>query len=155
MAEARAVRSSSDLPSGYHSATRSPPGWNVSRLGSPPAYAIVYASTLPSYSAVNATVLPSGERLGNTTRPSCVVRRCARPRQRPQVAGVHEHDVIALDVGHSHEPALRECGGGPGRQGLNREEEQGGDGGVKSARGHGRLLKGADVGGGFEDRPNL
>src|SRR6185436_16071156 len=85
MFDARDERNSSDLPSGYHSATTSAPGWNVSRFGSPPAYGIVYASALPSYSAVNATVLPSGESFGNNSWPSCVVSRCATPPARGSV----------------------------------------------------------------------
>src|ERR1044072_7185475 len=85
MFDARAERMRIDLPSGYHSATWSMPGWNVSLFGPPPAAGIVYASVLPSYSPVNATVLPSGENLGRSSSPSCVVSRCAVPPARATV----------------------------------------------------------------------
>ena len=85
MAEARRERIRMDFPSGYHSATTSISGCQVSRAGSPPSTGTVKASRLPSYSPVNATVFPSGESLGKRSIPSWAVRRAATPPARGTV----------------------------------------------------------------------
>ena len=69
-----------------YGAPRPPSPSCVRRVGRPPSTGMVYISVGPSYEAVKAMLFPSGESTGASSRPRCVVNRCATP---PPTATFH------------------------------------------------------------------